>query len=607
MGDAPPKRQIRLDILTMSIVLAACVILIDLTAIQGDPVDLLAQFRYDDALRLVFIREWLEGGSWFDTLIDRLGAPEGTSLHWSRYFDLMIVGTIAFFSLFLPMSVAEGAAIVAFPTLLLIAFIVVSSKTAYRHFGRDGAAVTIAAIVLWEITARFYFGALAIDHHGLQILLQLVLLSILIRPAQGWRAGALAGIVAGFSLAVGLETLLPIILLGVILVIRCIVKADLNRSVLLAFGASLPIACLLLFVGQTPRIEWALMRCDELAPPMLALAASGGLAAAIIALSAPRIRTIPARIGLTLGASGLAVALSYPFVGHCLSGPYSNLPPDLLRDLMTIPETRPIHYYLFTAFHTGTVVNYIMPITATVALSMFFLARMPKATDGERRTREAVMILLAFAWLGILSSMAQIRQAVLIVPVAPILMGFAGARLIAIWRARAAGRASRAILIAGLAIMMIPGQVFYFVANRFPQAAEASAPDDINYVEFDHCRFQADVIRSLNALPPGNVISDGNMGQPILLLTHHGALAGPYHRGEKIMDGLRMPGDTDSATFLKRLETLDADYLVLCRNGLYRTSDTIATSLANGGSLAGLEPVEVDPQLVVFRVLGRTD
>ncbi len=55
----------------------------------------------DDAMRLVEVRDLLNGQGWFDLMQYRLGPAPGTLMHWSRFVDLPIAALISFFGLFL--------------------------------------------------------------------------------------------------------------------------------------------------------------------------------------------------------------------------------------------------------------------------------------------------------------------------------------------------------------------------------------------------------------------------------------------------------------------------------------------------------------------------
>jgi hypothetical protein len=48
----------------------------------------------DDAMRLIQVRDWLAGQSWFDVTQYRLNPPAGGPMHWSRLVDLPIAAVI---------------------------------------------------------------------------------------------------------------------------------------------------------------------------------------------------------------------------------------------------------------------------------------------------------------------------------------------------------------------------------------------------------------------------------------------------------------------------------------------------------------------------------
>src|SRR5205807_2014261 len=49
----------------------------------------------DDAMRLVQIRDFLNGQAWFDLTQYRVNPPEGVPMHWSRLIDLPVAVLIS--------------------------------------------------------------------------------------------------------------------------------------------------------------------------------------------------------------------------------------------------------------------------------------------------------------------------------------------------------------------------------------------------------------------------------------------------------------------------------------------------------------------------------
>ena len=81
----------------------------------------------DDVMRLVQVRDLLQGQSWFDLTQSRLGPEGGTLMHWSRLVDLPIAAIAALFTPFLGQDAALGLAFTFWP---LISVLMV---TAARH------------------------------------------------------------------------------------------------------------------------------------------------------------------------------------------------------------------------------------------------------------------------------------------------------------------------------------------------------------------------------------------------------------------------------------------------------------------------------------------
>jgi hypothetical protein len=97
------------------------------------------------------------------------------------------------------------------------------------------------------------------------------------------------------------------------------------------------------------------------------------------------------------------------------------------------------------------------------------------------------------------------------------------------------------------------------------------------------------------------ILAPTDFGPPIILLTPHDAVAGPYHRSpEAFMNGF-VPFDGDEATLRVAMERAGADYLLLCRDLAYGKGKSTANELAKGEQVDWLEPVEVHPELVLLR------
>ena len=128
-----------------------------------------------------------------------------------------------------------------------------------------------------------------------------------------------------------------------------------------------------------------------------------------------------------------------------------------------------------------------------------------------------------------------------------------------------------------------------------PIGVEARTPDS--------CR-TPDVLQSLADLPQARIIASANISAPLMLLTHHVTMTGPYHRSPDAMaDGL-IPFTRDEASLRDALDRTQADFLLLCRDAKYWKNSSFATALSQGTVAEGLVPVDgVHEELVLLRVV----
>jgi hypothetical protein len=250
--------------------------------------------------------------------------------------DAGIAGVIGALSLVMPYAKAEALALVVWPGLLLVCFLTLTLIMTRRLFGPLAATVAVLAIVLWRLTAFNYFGPMQLDHHGVQILLLAVVVFSLVADGSEVRRGVIGGLAAALSLAVGLENLLPIVAAGVILAVVAVAPGDGGRRQLQAFGPSLALGSLVLYLGQTSRQDWMVTQCDELGPPFLGLVGIAALTSIAIATVVARTPRLGMRLVLSGAATVVAGGLALQIMTLCPNLPYGNLP-DNIREMINPP------------------------------------------------------------------------------------------------------------------------------------------------------------------------------------------------------------------------------------------------------------------------------
>jgi hypothetical protein len=546
----------------------------------------------DDIMRLLSVRGWMDGQGWFDMRQYRMMPPEGLDLHWSRYIDAAIAGLISAFALFLPPAQAENMALVAWPTLLLGALVVLTGEATRRVLGTSAAILAILSLLLWPPVGLGNFAPYRIDHHNVQILMISVMVFSLIVPGRPFVLGLWGGIAGAVSFAVGMEMLLVIGLVGLLLALRTIVRTEGSADQILGFSFALFAGSLILFAGQTSPAMWGVPRCDQLSPPYLALTAMAALVSIALARVVAPVDSARSRAVLFLAVSAAAAAALYPLLAPCLEGPYASLPPEVQA---LVYERINEAQGLFTAIRAGSDAParlFAPAFIGTAIASVAFALRLRRKQASEIEKR-AIGTLLVFAALGIAGSLSQLRMLLLAAPAIPVLTGYGLVMMLGTGARRGLAGAGRsvAVILAMFATIFLP---LFDLAAR--EAGAANTPED----ELVGCR-SPEAVRSLSAAPRGVILAPTDFGAPIILLTPHDVVAGPYHRSpDAFLNGF-VPFDGDEAMLRAAIEETGADYLLLCRDLAYGKGSSMANELAKGVQVGWLLPIEVHPELVLLR------
>ena len=568
----------------------------------GTPQSLLAGSDNDDIMRFLSVRDWVSGQGWFDMQQTRVLAPEGISLHWSRYVDAGIAGVMAAAGLFLSDATAVGVGVLAWPTLLLIVLMIATVRSGARLFGAKPAGIAVLSLAVWPLIGNNYFKAARLDHHNVQILLLALVIFTLIAPRPSHRLGLAGGALAALSLAVGLENFLAIALAGIVLAVGATLSPERTGPQLKGFALGLFLGALLFFAGQTALSEWAVAQCDRLSTPFLAITGIALGASLVLTGVAPRFDSPRARVVLLLGLGVVSAALAYPLLQSCAGGPYGALPVDIqaiIRDQIVEAQST----YAFAMEGHRSFFFDVVPLLTAVALATLIWRAQSRGLYGSTEAHRAVGILLIFGWAGALATLFQVRMIVMAAPVVPLLTGYALGFLID-WRSARMGAPlpTLALLTAGAMTLFSP---YVYSAASGALASRASALANTSAPQPDACR-TASALRTLARLEPGTVLSPLNLGPPILLLSKHDVLSAPYHRSPQALSNGIFPFRAAEAELRETLKETGADYLVLCAGEQYGGPDSFARALAGGSDAPGLTRLTgLDPRLAVFRVAGK--
>ncbi|MEG3087867.1 hypothetical protein [Sphingomonas sp. PB4P5] len=291
----------------------------------------------DDVMRLQQIRDWIDGQRFADLSQHRLGATPGLAMHWSRLPDLVPGAIIAALTSLFGRHASEIIAVIAWPAMLLGMALFLTARIARALGGAEIArtALVVAALA-YPSSAIFLPGR--IDHHGLQVVLLLAIVHALL-ARRGMMQGAVAGLAAAASIAIGLETLPLLVVAGAVIVVRWIDRG--SNAPLLGFGLALAIG---LFVARLAlhADQFGYPACDGFTAISWRVAELASFLPIGLAGAGYVVSRRDVRAALAVLVAGIAVLGVWRFAPMCLS-PYGAVDPLLAKLwLSNVGEAQPL-------------------------------------------------------------------------------------------------------------------------------------------------------------------------------------------------------------------------------------------------------------------------
>ncbi|MFW2853241.1 hypothetical protein ACM61V_15160 [Sphingomonas sp. TX0543] len=521
----------------------------------------------DDMMRLQQIRDWLGGQRFGDVAQYRLGLS-GVAMHWSRLDDLIPAAIIRELAPLAGRHWAEVCAVIAWPTILLAAAIWLIGQIAETVGGNEaGWRAMILALAAHPASSLFVPGR--IDHHNLQMVMILVVALVLVQPAT-FRCGIAAGIAAGLSFVVGMETAPLLAAATGLIVIEWIWRGnESQRRRLLGFGLGLggATAAGALFFSTG---DWGMPACDGFTA--LVARAAGTIAALTTVIGMTR--SSSARWRALIATMGGSVLLYTMIVTapQCLS-PYGNVDP-LLRHLWLsrVGEAIPL-----AAASPVLSISYAGLMIAGIVAGAWLTLRTRSRGWGT---------LLALQLFALAVTFVQIRGA------------YPGALLALPALASVIAIATRHGRVALAASWIAATGIFYPLA-----AAALPAPPAPAKTAGGDCASTA-LMAALNTAPVGLVMAPIDTGGPAIATTHHRLVAGAYHRNN--------PGNLAMYRFylgtpghaLSEARRLKLDYVIACDGlGIRPPSTSLGAMLAGGRNPDWLKPISRSPDgATLYRV-----
>ncbi|MFL6788112.1 MAG: AcrB/AcrD/AcrF family protein [Sphingomicrobium sp.] len=502
----------------------------------------------DDNMRMMQVRGLLHGQGWFDLRQHRMNPPFGANIHWSRLVDLPIAGLILLTKPLVGGAGAERIAVAIAPLLPLLLLMFSLALTMKRLVHEKAWPLPIIGLLCAYSTIGM-FAPLRIDHHGWQLAFLGLALSAMADPKRA-RGGAVLGLASGLSLAIGMEMLIYLALLGGATVLLWVADRDQRKRLATYAGALVATtgAGFLIFASEANRQAV----CDALSPVWLSDAVVGG--AVMFGLALFRADSWRIRLGAAVIAGGIVAgfhALAWP---NCLQRLEGVSPEATRLWLDHVREARPFYRH---AWRIGTIAL-ALPVTGLLGWGLLIWRAWRQGIEG----RDLLYRTLAVALPSVMALTLlfwQIRAA----PAAQMMALPAATALIVIvaapWlQSPQLWKHAAAILLVLLAF----GAAIPLTLQLVP--AEKSSPARAKVSQANRRCPSLAALAAINAQPKGIVFTYIDLGPRLIVATHHDAIGGPYHRNDRAIADVMTAFRGDEPQAHRIISEYRSDYLLVC-------------------------------------------
>lgn len=472
----------------------------------------------DDVMRLLQVRDWIGGQSWFDVTQYRVNPPAGVPMHWSRLVDVPIAAVILLTRPFLGQQGAETAALIAVPLLTLGIAMLLVYRIGLKLMG-SGAALAAALAVPFSLGGLKQMRPMRIDHHGWQIVMALLGLLAAMDPRPR-RSGIVAGVAMAVWMNISIEGLPFAAAFGALFAWQWLADATATERLKSYLGA-LAVSSLLLFGLTHWPSAWMEFRHDVITPAHLAAFI---VAAAFCALAVrPAVADLRMRLAVLAGAGVLSLASAFAVDPHWLTSPFGALDP-LVKEFWydRVDEGLPVWRISWSMSAVGLAQPLVGLLGAAFALSR---------NSGARRNLWAIYAFILFALTlgGVFVIRTETTASVIALP------GTAFLCALALSRAQKLSlMPARVVASAAALCVMIPAYAVPLAATPVDEQRMDAAQAGLD------CMKKSEVDR-LRMLPTGYIAAPLDITPTILAETPHRALATAHHRNEAGMrDAIRL-------------------------------------------------------------------
>ena len=547
----------------------------------------------DDAMRLLEVRDWLSGQSWWDVAQHRLNGGD-FPMHWSRLVDLPLAAAMLVFDPLVGTSLSTRIAMTLVPMLTLLGVIAAVACLSRRVTDAETARLSMLLAPL-SIPLIYQLRPMRIDHHGWQIVMAATAVALLVGPPTP-RRGALAGLSLATLVTISLEGLPIAATIAGVAALAWAIEPR-RRGFLIALIGCFFLAAVGYHVATRGPGMFA-NSCDAISPAwcaVLGVAATGVTGAALVA---PNGRV--GRVAL-LGACGIGCLATLRFAAPaCLAGPFATLDP-LVRTIWYehVGEGLP----LWQQGPGWAAITIALPVVGTIGSIRALLA-----ADGEARGRWLILlaVLIPATLLSCLVNRTGATANALALP------GAASLLLAMLVRARGVPGVLPRIAATAVALLVAsPGLAAGAALSVLtPTTREVRLPVASDGRARPGCE-RFDQIRALGRIAPATIFLPLDVTPDLVATTGHHAISGGYHRNAAAMHRVlaAFTGTPDEAESIVR--ATGATYVAGCpalnETELYKSvaPNGLWARLERGDRIAWLAPVALPGSpVLVWRVIG---
>ena len=551
----------------------------------------------DDNLRMAQVRAWLGGQGWFDLFQHRFDpAHGGANIHWSRLVDLPIAGIILALRPLVGGADAERAAVALAPLLPLLLMMFALALTMKRLVSEKAWPLPLIGL-LTAYSTMGMVSPLRIDHHGWQLALLALAVAGASDPKRA-RGGAVLGIASGLSLAIGLEMMIYVALMGGATVLMWVADRDQRRRLATYAGSFVATTSFgfLAFASYANRLPV----CDALSPVWLSDAAVGG--AVMLGLAMLKLDSWKARLGLALVAGGAVAGFHAVAWPNCLQRLEGVSPEATRLWLDYVREARPFYRHDWKV----ATVSVALPATAMLGWGLL-LWRDWQAGEGERDRllRTAAVALPAVASFILL--FWQVRAA----PAAQMMALPAATSLIVLFVGKWLQSPNKLLHVAAIMVALFGfGAAIPVGIQLVPPKKKSAAQVSVAQANNKCPSFAA--LAPIARQPKGMIFTFIDLGPRLIVATHHDAVGGPYHRNDQMIADVMNAFRGGEVQAHRIIGEYRSDYVLICPNMstatifMSETPKGFYNQLDKGKVPGWLQPVDLpkDSPFKMWKVVG---